>query len=130
MRMEFLSSAGERVTRLGEWETNTDNPERPWAKSTQIGNRLCFTFEGTVLAIEHALHSASCMYEVWVDGSMLATVHPVYGDMTSNQLVQGYATMELASGRHEVEIRTVPSTNERYTGNQTMIYNFIVGDRA
>lgn len=130
VRTEFISSASERVTRVGEWETNTESSERPWAKSTAIGNRLRFSFEGTILGIEHGLHADSCMYEVWIDGSLTKTMHPVYGDMVSNQLVHDFATIDLPHGRHEVEIVTVPSTNERYTGSQTMIYNFIVGDRA
>jgi lysophospholipase L1-like esterase len=130
LTMRFISSAGDEVERIGHWETGEARPDRPWAKSTKIGNRLRLTFEGTIFAIEHGLHMNSCMYELYIDGRLAETLHPVYEDISTYQLVQGYATFDLPAGRHEAEIVTVPSTNERYTGSETLIYHFIVGDRA
>lgn len=129
VNIRFISSAGDEVERVGHWETGEARPDRPWAKSTVLGNRLRLSFEGSIFAIEHGLHTDNCMYELYVDGHLAETIHPVYADIATYQLVQGYATMALAPGRHEVEIVTVPSTNERYTGTGTLIYNFIVGER-
>lgn len=126
---EFISSAGDRVIRRGSWETNSENPERPWAKTTTIGDSLELEFEGTILAIEHGLHIESTMYEIWLDGKMVETMHPVYAKIDTNQLVQWYVNFNLAPGKHNLKIKTIPCTKPEYTGTQVLIYNFIVGTR-
>ena len=125
----FLPSTDPSVSRTGDWETNTENPDRPRAKSKSTGARLHFSFEGEVLAIEHGLHTASCMYELRIDGKEPILLHPVYDDIATYQLVIGYATVDLAPGHHEVDILTLPSTNPNYTGSETLFYNFIIGKR-
>ena len=127
-RIRFISSAGPEVTRQGDWELNTENPDRPWARSCHIGDSLSFSFNGTVLAIEHGLHKDSTMYELWIDGKLTSTLQAVYDTIDTYQLVQGYADLHLPVGQHTVTIKTVPSTDERYTGSQALFYNFLVGE--
>ncbi|MBQ8351273.1 MAG: SGNH/GDSL hydrolase family protein [Clostridia bacterium] len=128
--MRFISSAGNEVERIGAWETGGTRPDRPFAKTTTVGDRLRLSFEGSIFAVEHGLHAKSCMYELYIDGQLVETIHPVYADIATYQLVQGYATFHLSPGRHEAEIITVPSTNPKYTGTEVLIYNFIVGNKA
>jgi len=125
---KFISSAGNDVTRTGTWETNVQNPNRPWAKTVTVGDSISFSFEGNVFAIEHGLHLDSTMYEIIIDGKTVSTVHPVYADIKSNQLVIGYVTFDLDYGVHDVVIRTIKCTNECYSGTQVLIYNFITGN--
>ena len=127
VQTEFISAASDSVERIGTWETNTDNPERSWAKTLVLGDKLKLTFEGNIFALEQGLHADSAMYEIWIDGTLAETKHPVYREIRSNQLVQGYADFHLPDGVHNVEIVTVPDTTGTSSGTQVLIYNFIVG---
>ncbi len=129
VQTEFISAASARVERIGAWETNTENPERSWAKTESVGDRLKLSFEGDIFALEHGLHADSAMYEIWIDGALVGTKHPVYREIRSYQLVQGYADFHLGDGMHEVEIVTIPDTTGTSGGTQVLIYNFIVGKK-
>ena len=124
---QFISSASDKVTRIGNWELNTQSPTRPWAKSSALSESISFSFEGSIFAIEHGLHADSNMYEVIIDGKVEATVLPVFNNIRSNQLVMGYINFDLSEGKHQVQITTI-SRKDGYDGTQVLIYNFITGN--
>ena len=124
---QFISSASDKVTRIGNWELNTQSPTRPWAKSSALAESISFSFEGSIFAIEHGLHADSNMYEVIIDGKVEATVLPVFNNIRSNQLVMGYINFDLSEGKHQVQIKTI-SRKDGNDGTQVLIYNFITGN--
>jgi hypothetical protein len=128
VKTQFVSSAGDEVQRSGNWQLCKNSPERSWARSSQIGDSISFSFEGNILAVEHGLHADSNMYEIIIDGKKEDTVHPVYKEIRTNQLVIGYINFSLSDGRHNVEIKTVECTKEGVQGSQVHIYNFITGN--
>ncbi len=128
VKTQFVSSAGDGVKRCGDWQISTSSPNRPWARSSQVGDSISLRFEGNILAIEHGLHADSNMYEIIIDGKKEDTIHPVSGDIRTNQLVVGYINFDLPDGEHDVEIRTVEYTKDGTEGTQVLIYNFITGN--
>ena len=70
------------------------------------------------------------MYEIYVDGEKKGTGDPYYGDRAltdSPQLVMGYANYALPDGHHDVEIKTIQSTNSNSEGDNVFLYNIITG---
>ena len=127
---EFIAISGSAVTKSGNDWTTGGSGNRPWAKTSTLGATLNFSFDGTILAVEHGLLSASAMYEIYVDGSKIGTGDPYYSNRAltdSPQLVMGFATYTLPDGHHDVEIKTIKSTNTNSTGDNVFLYNIITG---
>ena len=127
---EFIPISNDRITKSGNDWTTGGTGNRQWGKTTTIGATLKFSFDGTILAVEHGLLSASGMYEIYVDGEKKGTGDPYYGDRAltdSPQLVMGYANYALPDGHHDVEIKTIQSTNSNSEGDNVFLYNIITG---
>ena len=102
----------------------------PWAKTETLGATIKFSFDGTILAIEHGLLSASAMYEIYIDGKIQGVGNPYYGGRPLTDLpqpVMGFSTFTLPEGHHKAEIKTIKSTDENSIGNHVFLYNIITG---
>ncbi len=97
-------------------------------KSTAVGDTLSFSFTGNVLAFSYGLNQYACKLEVWVDNTLVSTINPYYGGLTSNQLVgkENSLILDIPNGNHNVVVKTVAGQDTSSTP-QTVVYDIFTG---
>ena len=126
IQTSIIDPASDAVTKSGEWKTGIKNG-KSYVSTIWEGETLQFEFDGSILAVEHALNEGSGQYKVYVDGKLMGTGDPYWARVTWDMLALGYYTFDLEPGHHTCKIETAASTNENSTGSQVMLYNIITG---
>ena len=124
----FLDPTNEAVKKSSGWESGSKNG-RPYVSTIWEEETLEFEFDGSILAVEHALNAGSGQYQVYVDGALIGTGDPYYKGALWDQRVMGFHTFKLEPGHHTCKIQTIASTNENSTGSQVMLYYIITGEK-
>ncbi|MBQ7792638.1 MAG: SGNH/GDSL hydrolase family protein, partial [Clostridia bacterium] len=128
----FLPLSDNSVDVLGTWVPGIISPswshdtDITYMKSSMVGDKLSFSFTGSILGIEHGYNKNAMKYEVWVDGTKRMTVDPYY-NTESNQLIcdASNITFALSEGTHDVEIITVD--NEQGGNSELTLYSVVYG---